>query len=488
MKKLFFIASVLFTSSSAFAQADNSVFTSAGSGIYTPFVRDYQSLGINPANLAIPSKYEEKKSVIGFFELGISSFSEAFNKPELRDNLFLKDFDKLTSEERKEAASEFVRARNVTEVNFLTFGLSVATNVGSFAFSSSENIYWNSRFGEQLADLVFYGFNSDYFDNLVLSGGAVIPNTGDYPEQNQVIKGTTNPQNAQKLSKILEDSDIETSWVREFRFGYGKQLYGSESLSLYGGIGLKYLLGMHIISMKSDGTNVSGYAATSPLYDLDLDPSGDNPSLDPINNGMLPEILPQPVGNGFGVDLGLSLVLDKRLTVAAALNNFGSMKWDGNVYTIQDTIVNEIGNPGVSSLSIIEQVETIVGNDGLLNWEGQKELKTKLPTNIRLGASYSFGTALELGVDVVAPFNEEVGSIEKPLIGLGGNVFPASWFRFSMGFLTGGNYDFKIPAGIGFITKNGSWEFGIASRDMITFFTEKDPTISLSTGFLRSRF
>lgn len=486
MKKLFPLAFAIFAVHSSYSQADNSVFTSAGSGIYTTFVRDYQSLGINPANLALPSKYDGKKHALGFFELGISSFSEAFNKPELRDNLFFKDFDDLSQAERDEAALEFIKSRNVTEINILNFGVSVGTGIGTFAFSSSENIYWNSRFGDQLSDLVFYGFNSSYFDSLVLSTGAVIPNTGNYSQDtlDLVTMGTTNPENAQNLSQLLKDSDIETSWIREYRIGYGKQLYDSERYKLYGGIGLKYLVGMHIISMESDGTNISGYSATSPFYDLEYESSGENPSLDTENDGTLP----QPVGRGFGIDLGLTLVVDNRLSLAAALNNVGSMKWDGNVYTLQDVLVEEIENPGVSSLSVLEQVQTIVDSEGILNWEGKKELKTNLPTNIRLGASYVFGELVEAGFDMVIPMNEEVGALEKPLIGLGGNLTPAPWFRFSMGFLTGGNYDFKIPAGIGFVTKSGSWECGIASRDLITFFTEKDPTISLSTGFLRFRF
>jgi hypothetical protein len=73
------------------------------------------------------------------------------------------------------------------------------------------------------------------------------------------------------------------------------------------------------------------------------------------------------------------------------------------------------------------------------------------------------------------------------VIAVGGDIRPVPWVTLSAGFISGGNYEFKIPAGVTFMVANGTWEAGIASRDLITFFTENQPTLSLSFGFLRFR-
>jgi hypothetical protein len=95
---------------------------------------------------------------------------------------------------------------------------------------------------------------------------------------------------------------------------------------------------------------------------------------------------------------------------------------------------------------------------------------------------------LRAGIDVVAPLNDEVGSLDKASIAIGGEFAPIPWVRLSAGLIQGGNYDTKIPAGICFVAGKGTYELGIASRDMVTFFTDKQPTVSASIGFMRFRF
>jgi hypothetical protein len=477
---------LLFASITASSQTESSAFTASGRGVATTFVTDYHALGINPANLGWQSQYEGKTVTFGMFEIAGSFFSEAFNKNDLRKNLFFGEFDDLTQEERDQAAEDFVKARNTADLNIMGMGIAVQTGIGTFAFSSGDNITWKSKFGEDLTDIVFYGFQSSYFDSLVLTTGAVIPNTGNYGQDtlDLIVSGTVNPENQKSLAALLNGSDIETSWVREYRFGYGTKVYSNDRYQFFAGAGVKYLQGMHIISFSSDGNSAGGFASVSPFYDLDFDEAETNPSANLENSGTLPE----PVGQGFGFDLGVSAIIDERLTLGLSMNNIGSMTWDGNVYKLEDILVDDYENPGVSSLSIVDQLNSIIGSDGAIEWNGEETLKTKLAKNLRIGASYKFGEKLNAGLDVVMPMDEEVGALEKPLIGLGGDFIPVKWFRFSMGFLSGGNYDFKIPAGIVFVAGNGTWECGFSSRDIITFFSENDPTISLSTGFLRFRF
>ena len=97
------------------------------------------------------------------------------------------------------------------------------------------------------------------------------------------------------------------------------------------------------------------------------------------------------------------------------------------------------------------------------------------------------GKILEVGTDIIMPMNDEASNYNKTIIGFGGDIKPVKWLKLQAGFMTGGNYDFQVPVGITLITKNGTYEAGIASRDALTFFLKDGPTLSMSMGFIRWR-
>jgi hypothetical protein len=68
------------------------------------------------------------------------------------------------------------------------------------------------------------------------------------------------------------------------------------------------------------------------------------------------------------------------------------------------------------------------------------------------------------------------------------DVRPAPFFRFSTGISTGAQYDLSIPVGIYFSAPLQVYEVGIASRDLVTFFTKNSPNLSVALGFFRFKF
>ena len=54
------------------------------------------------------------------------------------------------------------------------------------------------------------------------------------------------------------------------------------------------------------------------------------------------------------------------------------------------------------------------------------------------------------------------------------------------GVVNGGNYDLNIPFGLTFGFFD-IWEFGVATRDVVTLISNETPTISIVAGFLRFR-
>ena len=124
----------------------------------------------------------------------------------------------------------------------------------------------------------------------------------------------------------------------------------------------------------------------------------------------------------------------------------------------------------------------------MFKWSGSAEKKVALPTHLRAGVSFKPIEKFEIGIDLIIPTNDVAGSYGKPVFSVGMDVTPLPWLRLSTGITTGGNYGFNLPAGVVLLIGEGTWEAGLASRDIITFFAKDSPTLSMTMGLLRFRF
>lgn len=477
----------LFAAYTLQAQNELSSFTSTGRGVASPFVTDYHALGINPSNLNWSPEYDGKMVTFGFAEVAGSVYSEALVKEDLRKNLFGGGFEKLDRAGKIGMIKEFTDAGNTIDLTYMWAGAAVNTEkLGGFAYTTRDNIQFSSRLSEDLATMMYLGGTAPYFEQLILSSGDTIANVEGLSQDtlDMVEQGITSLANAQSLSDLLGDTEISLSWVREYHFGYGKRILDAEDLQIFVGVGAKYIVGQGLarVGTNSDG-EIEAFSALSPVFDVDYGTGADaNPSSLPEGARRM-----EPVGQGYGFDIGASVIVKKKLRVDVSITDIGRMKWDGNAYTLEDFDVTELSDQGVDGNGIVEQIQTFTDPEGLLAWSGEAELKTKLPAKARVGARLDVHDKVRVGVEGVFAVNQEIGQLDKPILSIGGDFTPIPWIRLSAGVINGGNYDLKIPAGLTLIVAKGTWEIGVASRDMITFFTKNQPTLSASFGFLRFR-
>jgi len=491
MKKSILVFLCLF-SGKMFSQHEFSSFCNTGHGGATTFATDYQATGINPANLGWASKYEGKKVTMGFSEFTGSLYSEALRKDELRNvlsDLITGGGKKFTYDEKIEAAKNFTETGFTMNADLGSFGIAVATKVaGGFAFRINDHFQFTSKLGNKASDLLFLGKTSSIFDSLqiTLASGATdwIANHQnlDPDTAKLVLMGKSNI--GQQLSKVLNGTDMTLMYYRDYNLSYGKKLFGDSSFAIYGGVGIKYIQGIALLNIKSENNQLSGYSSLSPAFGIDYGTAAK--AANAVNGAGFP---PKAVGSGFGFDVGTTIMI-RKFKIGAAIINMGSINWTGNVYELQDTLMIGTTNPGMENYNIFSQFKNMFGeNGGLFKLKGQQSKTTTLPGVVRAGASIGIGKIAELGVDCIIPTTTGIpGTITNPIIGIGGDLWLAPWVKFQAGYITGGNYDAQIPVGLIFVARSGKYEAGIASRDAITFFTQKGPTISLSTGFIRMRF
>ncbi len=465
------------------AQLERAAFTDIGRGAINAFVTDYHALGVNPANLALGNAYN-KKFTLGLAQITATNYGEGFTRSEMMDAIRNPN-DELSFDEKFDAANRFANTAVAADVTILGLGFAVNTEkAGSFALSVGTRFTHFSRFNQTASNHLWRGFTDPYFDQWIIntqSGQQVVPNGGpDSPLLEDVVLGfSSDPQAA---SALYDGSLVRSMGYLEYNLGWGMQLFGNDNLKLHGGLGLKYLQGLFLLDVDIREGASTAYLAHTPALPIDF---GEASTMNPsalMGDGL------KAAGAGFGVDLGFTMEVGDQLRFSAAVTDIGSITFDGNVFSARDTVVFDIETTGVNSFNLGSQFDVFTGDEGLFEWEGERERRLSLPAMLRLGMAYQYNEKFQFGLDVALPFNEAPGSIDRLGIAAGIDYLPTSVLRFSTGFAAGDNYGFRVPFGINFHLGNGAWDVGVATRDLLFFVSNDRPNISSALGFLRFRF
>ncbi len=442
------------------SQGELGAFNVTGTGIATALVSDYQCLGINPSNLGWSS--DTRSIHLGLSEISASIYSEPLTKKDI--TRFFSE-ESYTEAEKVDAARRFTNARSASDFGSNNLAFSYQhPEVGGFAVSVRDRVSWNMELNNAAAELLWLGFNAEYFDEKVIENGITVAGISSQPKS---------------VSSLFSGTSFSTIWTRDYYFGYGRKLFKNEDLAFYGGVDLKYVQGFAMIDIRIDDKNISGISALSPMFEMDYP----QPSPSNKDGGVF-----SPAGRGLGFDLGLSFIYRNRLRVGMALNDLGSVKWDGNVYTASySATIKRIETPGLGSETIDDIVNSIAVEDQLFAWEGLESSTVNLPTHLRMGAVYLPAAGLEVGFDMMMPMNEAPGSMDKPMFGLGARYNVVGRLRLSAGITTGGNYRFNVPFGLT-VGALKAWEVGVATHDISSLFREENPNVSIAFGFLRFSF
>ena len=459
----------LLASLSLNAQLDGGAFNITGSGFSVASLTDYQCLGVNPANLGW--QRNQHKANLGFFETGLSIYSEPLSKRLVYTDLLGSGSDFTSQSERNEAILNFTNTDLLIQVTNNLVGFSYQDEkVGGFGFIVRQKIFWQSTLNEQASEFLFEGYNAAYFDSLT------VQQNGD------TIGYSTNPYEA---SRVYNPTDLSHIFYNEYVLGYGRKFVDKENFSLYAGIDLKLIQGFGVLNYNSISVvEVEGYQALAPFYGVKYN----EPTPSELTGGGL-----KTAGMGFGVDLGLTFDIYRNTRVAIALNDIGSVRWDGNVYEGENVPIRSIETSGINNYNIFSESGGIIAdNTNLGKWYGLDNKTVSLPMNLRAGASHQPLEELSFGFEMLLPVKQDVpGAYADPYFAGGIRYEPAKWFQLSTGFTAGGGFGFNIPMGLTFRPVNNAqtcWELGFASRDLLTLFKQNNPMVSFVFGFLRFSF
>lgn len=498
MKKILPLFVTIFLCSYTYAQVQTSAYTAVGKGVATTFLTDYQSLGVNPSALGWGTGYGDYRGTIGTSEMAIGISSPSLSSERLVNaanglyGTFLsKDVSDVDFEKQREAAAEYAESGIAINANFNMFGASYQTpKLGGIAVAVRGNFSWNSELNKELTDIIFRGSISSYFDSLtvVFDGDTSrIANRENISEDTlgAVISGRLN--NPILLSELTKGSSVKFLRTREFNIGYGRKIIGSDSIfAVYGGVGARFIQSIAMLDFESGDNGIAMYSALSPSLGGQFASLHQN---NPNNFSNTSSLFPDLVGTGYGIDVAGSVILKNRIKFALAVNNMGRTTYTRNVYSVRDTLVGEVSLPGIAGDDITQALGALMNENGFITLQEEERYAIVNPALVRVGGSIKLLKKLEVGFDIIAPFNSEApGSMQNSIVAFGGDFKPVKWLQLSAGYLGGGVYKHNIPVGINFILGDGSYEFGVSSQDALSFFLDSSTSVSAAFGFARIRF
>lgn len=485
MKKLLLLLSLLIASAyTVFGQAEGSVVSAtARAGVATTFVTDYQSIGINPANLGLRSKYETKHVTFGFLETNAAFFAKGVTRKQMNDLIF--NGGNLAPSTQVMASNLFAKNNISANVDLMLFGIAFQYDkLGGLAFSVNDVMRGNGNLSQNFTDFTFSGaLATEYFDQLRLKNGAVVPNDpNQYGSYGTVGIDAGLSTQGVSLGRVFNGTDVKAHYYRTFNAAYGREVFRNDVFNVSAGVGLKYVMGYYYMDIQSKDGVLQGQVADNPL----LSGLSENFNVPNQDNGWN---FISPQGNGFGFDIGGTAEIYEKVKVGISLLNVGGIKYTNNTYEVKDTVVHELKYDSYTADAFNETVF----------WNQGKSFTVKLPTTLRLGASIAlFEKRVEVGGDIIVPLNKAAGNINKAIFALGGDFYLKRWIKLSSGASIGGNYANSldgysthvcVPLGFTLIAgENGGWEFGMSTRDIISLIDMQGKSPLYSAGLCMFRF
>lgn len=486
MKKLLLLFPLFLTGMyTAFGQSEGSVVSATGrAGVATTFVTDYHSIGINPANLGLRTKYETKHTTFGLLETNISAFAKGVTTNQLAD-LILNN-ETLSPSNQIKAANLFASNNISINADVMLFGLAYQSDkFGGLAFSVNEVVRTNMNMSQSYTNLAFAGgLATQYFDKLKLKNNTTVTNDPYQYEANQAI-GIDSALSTRgfTLGQVFNGSNVKAHYFRTINAAYGREIFRNEIFNVSMGVGVKYVMGYYYMNIESKNNVLSGKVADNPLFNL----ISETFNLPAANSKDLGFISPQ--GNGFGFDIGATAEVYDRLKVGVSLVNVGAVKYTHNTYLVNDDTIKAIKYDKATGDAINETVF----------WRETNSFTVKLPTTLRLGASLSLlEKKLEIGADVIVPLNKEAGNINQAIYAVGGDLLLVKWLKLSSGASIGGNFSNNIngyathvciPFGATFILgENAGCEISLATRDVVSLIDFNGISPLYSAGICAIRF
>ncbi len=403
---------------------------------------DYEAMGVNPANLSA-NRREGKKLSLGMMQTNFLLFNRTLKNDLIHGGGIerLTDpahwFDDILIDRMHVAMENTILGLNFNTKKAGSFGLNIKTLVQA-------EVELNGAF----EDLQFEGTS---FSNL--------------PE----IIMTTITENPEDLPPG-ETSILRMNVVNEFGVAYSRKIVAAPKVQLYGGVGVKYMMGFADVGIQFNNHQVAGYYSLSSILPDAF--GGDSTSGDVQQD--------KKFSHGFGTSAGLSMRFQK-LRAGISVTDMGFIKWP-----VKDIFVTK---EDVAGKVLTEDEINDAINEAITDFQRDGDGKERLPVKMTFGVSYDVHKYVSFYLDVIAPLNDSPRNMTRPTVGLG------TWLSLKhvLTLRTGANLIDKklvaVPMWFSlFGGKKKTFEFSIGTSDFLAFFLPDREYMQAETAMMKFHF
>ncbi len=428
--------------------SENSVISSMGNS-GSAYIAGVLALGVNPSRL-LSYEYYEQKAAVTIFPAGFMLKNNSLNI-NLYNSLFGKETRGVSGDKTEWNDDDKRKLLNAIDDEFeingrasvMLLGASYFHNdkVGAFGFHITDHFGGRGFLNREFLEYALYG--NERFLGRDLGGRYTTSNAYWYRE-------------------------YALSYAREFATSFrSRNLRPIESIKV--GVSLKWIAA-HAYAELNDESRIF-HSPTGDSLAATVRYTTTSAARGRLQDGNSTEsfsLFPQSVGNGLGVDLGMSFNYRETMTFAVSLNNLGFVSFGDNtlIKTADTTIIFNGLNDPISGQSNQNQLDSIA--DGVRAQTRTADgFSRALPTHLRIGFVMILDDRLNfpaaLTVDYVQGFNNNFGNTGVPILGVGGEIRPIREMPIRTGIQLGGRQGFAWAFGLGYDQKNLAIDLNIGN-------------------------
>ncbi len=475
---ILFVALALCSSGRSFAQFSESPI---GVGA-TPFAlsSDYRALGWNPSALTGSALNPTLTGAVASIEGGFGLQSSILGREDLWGDVFNRTGyeDAWGDLSRDEWVQRLVNEDINAQVNFTTAGTFRKGKKWGFAYRSHQHFNSEARFDESTADVLLGGAPEGLFTHVLLNDSMFSLeniNLDTLDVLNQVI--SLIPGDA-IVGDLLGATRIGFQFLRSHELGISKQWGAKEGWQLHTGITGRLLLGNGYFSIRADEDGeLDAFGAFSNGFSF---PKLDSVSLSPSIEGLRRW---GPVGQGWSMDLGVTMLHPDGHWIAAAVTNIGAMEWRGERYSVDQALQNW-STSATGPTQLIELMTTAIDPSTWFQEGIEETRRVAMPGRVHLGGGMLISPQILLAADASFDNRDRIGGVGSRLGASTVLQLLPNW-RLDFGISHMAERGIKYPIGSVFRFEGSGFEMGFQLGDIQALWNSVQSDLSTQICFAR---
>ena len=393
----------------------------------------------------------ERLRFMSGFEAGIGLQTPLLDGTKLIDALGSETSWNLT--DRRALSQALADKKTAAQVDLRWVGWSRHGSRGGWAWSVEDRYSATVNPSLALAEFALLGPAASIYDATLLTDGTVVDVDSLTNEQFEMAEQGISNGPLPLINTLLDGGSFAVQHVRSYGAGFGLKLIQSRAIGLSFGLGARYYRGSGYYEV--DVENQTAFAAFNRGFGTEL-----------VAEGATLGSALRPAGFGVALDLAVHAEIAGLWFASLAINDLGSMDWQGESYSLQNPVGDWNGWNDAEG-GVLDLLNQGLSPTALFLEATPQRRVVALPTRVRLNGGLRLGDRAKLGVEFAAPLNDAL--LRQPTeIGVGG-VTRLAGFQIMGGWRWQQDSGIRTPLALIWAPKGRPGQLGFATGDLLGF-------------------